>query len=160
MRRRVAQKVKENLSWTEHYLFMVHEAWAAWSGAQKGILHSNIFLKSPGTFIYFCGALLCIPLPLEWFLSQAAVCVCVLVLGKKCLIFYPITRRAAVNHIKALCARRLTADRGLNWNEGRAPYFLAWPACRWPNEWNMSRRVWHLMTQSAATKTGSNSSTN
>jgi hypothetical protein len=70
------KKVKENLFWTEHYLFMVHEAWAAWSAAQKGILHSNIFLKSPGTFIYFCGALLCILLPLEWFLSQAAGCVC------------------------------------------------------------------------------------
>lgn len=53
-RRRVAQKVKENLFWTEHYLFMVHlaEAWAARSGSQKEILHPYIIY----IFLHFSRA--------------------------------------------------------------------------------------------------------
>jgi hypothetical protein len=59
------KKVKENLFWTEHYLFMVHKTCEQLGAARKKgyFIRIYIFLKSPGR--HFHIFLLCIPLPLE-----------------------------------------------------------------------------------------------
>jgi hypothetical protein len=59
----VAQKVKENLFWTEHYLFMVHLSLLLGAAHKKGYFIRIYFSRAPaGTFV----SLLSIPLlPLE-----------------------------------------------------------------------------------------------
>jgi hypothetical protein len=70
------KKVKENLFWTEHYLFMVHEACEQLGAARKkGYFIRIYFSRAPaGTFIYFCFAF-----HSHWSdFSRKQLCVCVL----------------------------------------------------------------------------------